>query len=81
MKEIDKLPHWPRGLSRTLAASCVGVSPTTFDRMIKDGLMPRPKAVYGRRVWDKLAVDEAFDILDGGPPRDPTGRLVYEFEA
>ena len=36
-------------LSRTLAASYVGVSPTTFDRMIKDGLMPRPKAIYGRR--------------------------------
>ena len=30
MKDIDKLPHWPRGLSRTLAASYVGVSPTTF---------------------------------------------------
>ena len=57
----------------------VGVSPTTFDRMIKDGLMPGSKAIYGRRVWDKLAVDEAFDILDGGPPRDSAGRLVYEF--
>jgi hypothetical protein len=28
MKDIDKLPHWPRGLSRTLAASYVGVSPS-----------------------------------------------------
>jgi hypothetical protein len=64
MKEIDKLPYWPRGLSRTLAASYVGVSPTTFDRMIKDGLMPRPKAVYGRRLWDVRAVDIAFDLLD-----------------
>jgi hypothetical protein len=49
--------------------------------MIKDGLMPGPKAIYGRRVWDKLALDDAFDILDGGPPRDSAGRLVYEFEA
>lgn len=46
--QIAALPYWPRGLSRTLAASYVGVSPSTFDRMIKDGLMPRPKAVYGR---------------------------------
>jgi hypothetical protein len=27
--------------------------------------LPRPKAVYGRRVWDELALDDAFDILDG----------------
>lgn len=78
MKDIDKLPHWPRGLSRTLAASYVGVSPTTFDRMIKDGLMPRPKAVYGRRLWDVRAVDIAFDLLDGGHRRDDAGQVIYE---
>jgi hypothetical protein len=79
MKDIDKLPHWPRGLSRALAASYVGVSPTTFDRMIKDGLMPGPKAVYGRRLWDVRAADIAFDLLHGGHRRDEAGQVVYEF--
>ena len=75
------LPYWPRGLSRTLAASYVGVSPTTFDRMIKDGLMPRPKAVYGRRLWDVRAVDIAFDLLDGGYTTKMGEGEVYEFSA
>jgi predicted DNA-binding transcriptional regulator AlpA len=79
MKDMDKLPHWPRGLSRTLAASYVGVSPTTFDKMIRDGLMPRPKRVYGRVIWDKLALDDAFDVLDGGHRRDEAGQVVYDF--
>jgi hypothetical protein len=81
MKDIDKLPHWPRGLSRTQAASYIGISPGTFDKMIRDGLMPGPKAIYGRRVWDKLALDDAFDVLDGGHRRDDAGQVIYEFEA
>jgi predicted DNA-binding transcriptional regulator AlpA len=54
----------PRGLSRTEAARYVGVSPVTFDRMIKDKIMPRPIRVYGRVVWDVRAIDQAFDALD-----------------
>ena len=83
MKDNQKaaLPYWPRGLSRTLAASYVGVSPSTFDRMIKDGLMPRPKAVYGRRLWDVRAVDIAFDLLDGGHTTKMGEGEVYEFSA
>ena len=54
----------PRGLSRVQAAAYVGVSPTTFDRMIKDGLMPRPLRIYGRIVWDIRKLDAAFKALD-----------------
>src|SRR5262245_23845078 len=32
----------PLGLSRVAAAFYVGVSPTKFDQMIKDGRMPKP---------------------------------------
>lgn len=55
----------PRGLSRTEAARYVGVSPVTLDRMVKDGLMPKPVRIYGRVVWDARAIDQAFDALDG----------------
>lgn len=60
----------PRGLSRTEAAAYVGVSPTLFDEMVRDGRMPRPKQVNARTVWDRKRVDIAFDALeeqDGGP--------------
>jgi predicted DNA-binding transcriptional regulator AlpA len=46
------------------AAEYVGVSPTTFDRMVKDGLMPQPIRIYGRTVWDVRKLDAAFAALD-----------------
>ena len=55
----------PRGLSRRQVAAYVGVSPTTFDAMVGDGRMPKPKQIGKRRVWDRLRVDEAFDELPG----------------
>ncbi len=54
----------PRGLSRVQAAEYIGVSPTKFDQMIKDGRMPKPKRIDGRTVWDRLKLDEAFAALD-----------------
>lgn len=55
----------PRGLHRETAAAYVGVSPTKFDEMVRDGRMPDPFAVDGRRVWDRKKVDMAFDELSG----------------
>ena len=53
----------PRGLSRIVAAAYLGVSPSTFDRMILDGLMPKPKHIGARRIWDRRQLDLAFDDL------------------
>jgi hypothetical protein len=53
----------PRGLSREQAASYIGVGVTTFDRLIRDGLMPKPLRVYGRRLWDRIRLDAAFSAL------------------
>jgi predicted DNA-binding transcriptional regulator AlpA len=64
----------PRGLSRVEAATYVGVSPTTFDGMVRDGTMPKPKLVGSRRVWDRLRLDSAFAALpDADGDRDQAG--------
>jgi predicted DNA-binding transcriptional regulator AlpA len=60
----------PRGLSRVRAAAYVGVSPTTFDRMVRDKLMPQPIRIYGRIVWDIRKLDEAFAAFDKSEPSD-----------
>lgn len=62
-----KLPRSlpPRGLSRTEAAAYIGVSPSLFDMMVKDGRMPKPKMINSRTVWDIRRIDKAFDILPG----------------
>lgn len=53
-----------RGLSRAEAADYIGIGTTKFDALVKDGRMPKPKRIDGRTVWDRIAVDRAFDELD-----------------
>ena len=50
----------PRGLSRE---AYVGISPSLFDALVKDGRMPAPKRINSRTVWDRLQLDEAFTAL------------------
>ena len=52
-----------RGLRREDAALYVGVSPSLFDRAVKDGQMPRPVKLFGAVIWDVQALDRAFDAL------------------
>jgi predicted DNA-binding transcriptional regulator AlpA len=54
----------PRGLSREEAAAYIGVSPSLFDILVKDGRMPGPKHINSRVVWDRLKLDVAFEALD-----------------
>jgi predicted DNA-binding transcriptional regulator AlpA len=60
----------PRGLSREQAAAYYGVSAGTFDDMVQDGRAPSPKIINRRLVWDRHALDLAFDALpDKEAPR------------
>ncbi len=52
-----------RGLSRTLAAAYVNVSLPTFNALVGQGLIPRPRALLSRRVWDRLEIDAYFSRL------------------
>lgn len=53
----------PRGLRREAAAAYIGVSPTKFDEWVGDGRMPKPKRVDNCVIWDRRALDAAFDDL------------------
>ncbi|MEX0745642.1 MAG: hypothetical protein WD118_08570 [Phycisphaeraceae bacterium] len=65
LKRKDVLPQSlpPRGLSRVESAAYVGISPTKFDELVKDGRMPPPKRINGRVVWDRMKLDAAFEAL------------------
>jgi predicted DNA-binding transcriptional regulator AlpA len=52
-----------RGLSRVEASTYLGVSPSKFDELVKDGRMPRPRLIDSRKVWDVYELDMAFDEL------------------
>jgi predicted DNA-binding transcriptional regulator AlpA len=68
MKSRDILPHSlaPRGLSRVEAAAYIGVSPSLFDLLVKDGRMPAPKRLNSRTIWDRKRLDQAFELIPDG---------------
>jgi len=54
----------PRLISREAAAAYVCVSPNTFDQMVNDGRMPRPRVLSrNRHAWDVRDLDAAVDLL------------------
>lgn len=53
----------PRGLRRVEAAAYIGVSPSSFDAMIAEGVMPKPKRWGGRVIWDRHMLDEFFAAM------------------
>ncbi|KFC73230.1 hypothetical protein FG93_01974 [Bosea sp. LC85] len=61
---IDRISWVPRGLCREEAAYYIGVGTTKFDELVADRRMPRGKAIDGRVVWDRVALDMAFSDLD-----------------
>ncbi len=67
----SKLQIAPRGLSRTDAARYIGVCPSKFDQLVKDGRMPKPIKIDGRVVWDINDLNDAFDNLKDEPPNNP----------
>ncbi len=65
MTAVSVLPAGvlPRGLSRPQAAEYLGVGVTLFDALVADGRAPPPKRINTRKVWDRVALDEAFAAL------------------
>ena len=62
-KSVLPLSLPPRGINREGAAAYIGVSPSRFDDLVRDGRMPGPKIVDRRRIWDVRALDLAFSAL------------------
>lgn len=60
----------PRMIGRDAAAAYVNLCPNTFDQLVKEGHMPRPRQYPGTRRlgWDVRLLDAAVDALpvEGG---------------
>lgn len=50
-----------RCFDRKEAASYVGVSAGTFDKLVRTGEMPECIRLFGRKVWDRNALDGAVN--------------------
>ena len=58
------------GLDRLEAAASLGVSATTFDALVAQRLMPTPRLINSRKVWDVDELRVAFKSL----PKDGEAR-------
>ena len=76
-----------RGFDEREAAVYLSLSPSFFRRLVERGLMPRPRVVGSRRIWDIDDLDHAFKTLpresgDGGslelPPADADSWSDYQ---
>jgi hypothetical protein len=52
-----------RGLSRVESAIYLGISPSKFDELRKDGRVGPARLIDGRKVWDVRELDLAFEAL------------------
>jgi hypothetical protein len=69
-RKRDIAAHLPvrRGLDENEAAVYLSLSPSFFRQLVQEGLMPRPRILKGRRIWDVDDLDVAFKALprEGG---------------
>jgi len=73
-------PPTARLLSRAEAAAYAGVSPSTFDKLMADGTMPRPLKLLSRTLWDVRALDAAIDSLSDNPDLPQTVPETNEWD-
>ena len=66
-KLADQLCYPPRMMRLGRAAAYLDVSPSTYLRMVEEGVMPKPVIHNGLRMWDRVDVDSAVDDLKEGP--------------
>jgi predicted DNA-binding transcriptional regulator AlpA len=59
----------PRLLRRERAAAYLDMSPGSFDKLVKEKVLPAPKKLHSFKVWDRDELDAFADHL----PRDETG--------
>jgi excisionase family DNA binding protein len=59
----DALSYPPRALRADRAAAYLSMSRSTFLRLVNEGKLPQPIRIGGIVLWDRLALDLAFEEL------------------
>jgi predicted DNA-binding transcriptional regulator AlpA len=57
----DHLGYPPRAMRAQRAAAYLDLSPSTFLRLVDEGLLPPPTKVHGVVSWDRLDLDAAYE--------------------
>jgi predicted DNA-binding transcriptional regulator AlpA len=68
----------PRLLRRAQAATYLGVSPSSFDALVKDRVVPPPKLLKTFKVLDARELDEFADNLPRDGASEATGASDWD---
>lgn len=66
LREIS-IPRF--ALRRDEAAASLAISPSLFDNWVRDGKMPKGKAIGGVVLWDRERIREAWRTLIEDEPQ------------
>jgi predicted DNA-binding transcriptional regulator AlpA len=59
----DELAYPPRAMRADRAAAYLSMSRSAFLELVDAGTLPKPTRVGGMVLWDRLALDIAFEEL------------------
>jgi excisionase family DNA binding protein len=62
-KLSDQMAYPPRAMRLDRAAAYLGISDSTFLRLVDDGTLPQPVRLGGAVTWDRYALDAAYNNL------------------
>jgi hypothetical protein len=57
----DDLSYPPRAMKAERAAAYLDISRSKFLELVEAQRLPKPKIIDGIRVWDRLALESAFN--------------------
>lgn len=66
----------PRAMRAARAAAYLDISPTSFFRLVEDGVLPKPTKIRGMATWDRLDLDAAYDDLKDGSAENTMHKLL-----
>ena len=75
-KLADGLSYPPRGMRADRAAAYLGMSTSSFNRLVDDELLPSGKTIGGMVIWDRLELDAAFENFS--KPDDDSGNSMHK---
>jgi excisionase family DNA binding protein len=56
----------PRAMKAETAAAYLDISRSKFYELVDRGVLPRPRAIDGVRLWDRLSLESAFEAFGEG---------------
>jgi hypothetical protein len=75
-RTADGYSYPPRGMRAPRAAAYLDMSESSFLALVEDGIMPPAIKVKGMVIWDRHALDVAFDNLNKPGPRNTIDALL-----